>query len=87
MLKHNLRGFTRLSAIMVRPMTCPICGKPVSPSADPAASLAPFCSERCKQIDFFRWNDGRYAIVEPLDPARLVDAIPEDIDPELLPDE
>lgn len=72
---------------MVTQMTCPICGKPVAVAADPAASLAPFCSKRCQQIDFFRWNDGRYAIVERLDPARLADSIPDDIDSELLPDE
>lgn len=51
---------------MVRPVTCPICHKPVQ-----ASESLPFCSDRCKQIDFFRWNDGRYAIVEPLDPNRL----------------
>lgn len=72
---------------MVRPMTCPICGKTVSATADAVASPAPFCSERCKQIDFFRWNDGRYAIVESIDPARMADALPDDVDPELFPDE
>lgn len=27
---------------------------------------SPFCSDRCRKIDFFRWWDGRYAISEPL---------------------
>ena len=26
----------------------------------------PFCSDRCRRVDFFRWWDGRYAIVENL---------------------
>ncbi len=72
---------------MVRPMTCPICGKAVTPTADPAATPIPFCSERCKQIDFSRWNDGRYAIVEPLDPARIAEHMLESPDSEPLMDE
>ncbi len=27
----------------------------------------PFCSERCRQVDYFRWSDGHYAIEEPLE--------------------
>ena len=72
---------------MVRPMTCPICGKPVPPTVDAVKSTAPFCSDRCKQIDFFRWNDGRYSIVEPLDPARIAEITIEAENPDLLPDE
>lgn len=60
---------------MVRPMTCPICGKPVPTTADPAKSTVPFCSSRCKMIDFCRWNDGRYAIVESVDSAESLDAL------------
>jgi hypothetical protein len=56
---------------MVRPATCPICGKPIGVATDPTQDFTPFCSDRCKRIDFFRWNDGKYAIVEPLDPNRL----------------
>ena len=62
---------------MIRPATCPICGKTVPPATDPHAGVAPFCSVRCKQIDFFRWNDGRYAIVESLDASRT-EALPSD---------
>ena len=60
---------------MVRPMTCPVCGKSVAATSEEGTSTAPFCSLRCKQIDFVRWSDGRYAIVEQLEPARLADAI------------
>ncbi|MCA9015222.1 MAG: DNA gyrase inhibitor YacG, partial [Planctomycetaceae bacterium] len=28
----------------------------------------PFCSKKCRDVDFFRWSEGRYAIVEELDP-------------------
>ena len=38
--------------------------------------MFPFCSERCRQIDLYRWSEGKYAIVEPIDP--------ESIDPELI---
>ncbi len=58
---------------MVRLQTCPICGKNVPPATDPSAGLAPFCSQRCKEVDFFRWFDGRYAIVEPLSSTELED--------------
>jgi endogenous inhibitor of DNA gyrase (YacG/DUF329 family) len=68
-------------------MTCPICGQPVVPASAPAASTAPFCSVRCKQIDFFRWHDGRYAIVEPLDPAKIAEAMLDADDPNLSPEE
>lgn len=51
---------------MVRLNTCPICGKTVPPATDPSGAMAPFCSQRCREIDFFRWSDGRYAIVESL---------------------
>ena len=80
------------TAIMIRPLTCPVCDKPLSPamsaaskpqtvSGDAGSSGAvtetdadaemcqtrasnclPFCSERCRKIDLFRWFDGRYAL-------------------------
>ena len=63
-------GRGRNHFIMVRPQTCPVCEKVLSPDAvDPA--LLPFCSARCRQIDLYRWLTGRYEIVEPLDPERL----------------
>lgn len=51
---------------MIRPLTCPICGKTVPPATDPSGGQSPFCSQRCREVDFFRWSDGKYAIVEPL---------------------
>lgn len=72
---------------MVRPVTCPVCGKPVPSTVEPGNTFAPFCSVRCKQIDFFRWTDGRYAIVEQLDPARIAEALRGEADTEIEPDE
>jgi uncharacterized protein len=39
---------------------CPRCGTPVAWSAD--SPFRPFCSERCKTLDFGRWADGSYRI-------------------------
>jgi endogenous inhibitor of DNA gyrase (YacG/DUF329 family) len=35
---------------------CPICGKPSAPA------FAPFCSQRCKDIDLNRWLSGVYVV-------------------------
>ncbi|MFT3772289.1 MAG: DNA gyrase inhibitor YacG [Minicystis sp.] len=53
---------------MISPCSCPICGKPLSPSAAADSLVFPFCSPRCKQIDLYRWTEGKYAITEPLTP-------------------
>ncbi len=37
-----------------------------------SVSSLPFCSERCRKIDLFRWFDGRYAIVDELSPDSLM---------------
>ena len=58
---------------MIRLPECPICRKSVPPASDPNSSFAPFCSRRCKEVDLIRWCDGRYAIVETIDPSRLPD--------------
>lgn len=63
--------------------TCPICQKPARPAADNPAF--PFCSKRCQTVDFARWWDGKYQIVETLDPEDLIervgpDAVPRDYD-------
>lgn len=50
------------------------------------ASSAPFCSERCRKIDLFRWFDGRYAIVEKLTEEQLEAAEYGASDPGELPD-
>ena len=60
---------------MIHPILCPICQKTAT---DPSKS--PFCSERCRKIDFFRWWDGRYAIAEPVafDPDANLDSLLDD---------
>ncbi|MBA2339305.1 MAG: DNA gyrase inhibitor YacG [Pyrinomonadaceae bacterium] len=40
-------------------MKCPICGKPVAPKDNPTR---PFCSERCRLIDFGNWADENYTV-------------------------
>ncbi len=70
---------------MIQPMTCPVCSKPVDPTE---TKSAPFCSDRCRKVDFVRWWDGRYAIVEDLanNPAALdklaleIEDFPDDVD-------
>ena len=52
---------------MIRPHQCPVCDKSVSTSDPEGAKQFPFCSSRCRQIDLFRWTEGRYAIVEDID--------------------
>ncbi len=44
----------------VRILPCPTCRKPVKWS--PANKHRPFCSERCKLIDFGGWADERHRI-------------------------
>ncbi len=53
---------------MIQPQTCPICRKAVTVKASDDQSAFPFCSKKCRDVDFFRWSEGRYAIVEELDP-------------------
>lgn len=52
---------------------CPICQRPV-PGGSPSA---PFCSQRCRQVDLIRWTGGKYAIKRELTSADLED-FPED---------
>ncbi|ADG69197.1 protein of unknown function DUF329 [Planctopirus limnophila DSM 3776] len=56
---------------MIRPTTCPIC-QHVAPQAS-VNTYFPFCSERCKLVDFSRWWDGKYQIVDHLDEDRLLE--------------
>jgi len=58
---------------MIRPIDCPICGKPVPAPVGPYPHCFPFCSERCRQVDLLRWSQGKYAIVEPLRAEQLED--------------
>ena len=52
---------------MIRAMTCPICHREVAAGVPAEKSFLPFCSQRCQQVDFHRWWQGRYAIVEDAD--------------------
>ena len=52
-------------------LRCPTCQRPVS--LDETFPQRPFCSERCRLIDFGGWLDGTHAI--PGEPA-LPDAEP-----------
>ena len=63
-----------------RPQTCPICDKELATNAAAQSPLFPFCSERCKLIDLHRWTQGKYAVVEPLTPERML----EEMNPEEL---
>ena len=67
---------------MIRLPECPICGKAVPPASDASAGYAPFCGRRCKEVDLIRWCEGRYAIVESVDPARLADSSVESLESE-----
>jgi endogenous inhibitor of DNA gyrase (YacG/DUF329 family) len=43
-----------------RTIACPQCGAAVEWS--PASRWRPFCSERCKMIDFGGWASGAYRV-------------------------
>ncbi len=42
-----------------RYVRCPTCGKKTRWDGNP---WRPFCSERCKLVDFGKWLDGEYRI-------------------------
>lgn len=56
-----------------RPLDCPICAKPLDENAAVDSPVFPFCSVRCKQVDLLRWFDGKYEVVESLDPSRMLE--------------
>jgi uncharacterized protein len=62
---------------VIRQPTCPICSKAISPEIIRDTALFPFCSVRCRQVDLLRWSQGKYAIVEPLDPRQLEAEFPD----------
>ena len=62
-------------------MKCPICSKPTQFKDNPAR---PFCSERCKLIDFGNWADENYCVPAE-DAASSVDLADEDIEQHELP--
>lgn len=51
---------------------CPQCGKETEFSGN---EYRPFCSERCKLLDFGAWADGDYAL-----PAEVSEMSEEDVD-------
>ncbi len=56
---------------MIRPQTCAICGIDLAADAALKSDHFPFCSKRCRQVDLYRWSQGKYAILEPLSPEDL----------------
>ena len=55
---------------------CPTCGKW---HKETGAKSAPFCSERCQQVDLYRWLNEDYA-VPAIDAESLEDELPEQED-------
>ena len=53
---------------MIKAHLCPICEKQVSAFDGTVKNFFPFCSDRCRKVDLFRWSEGRYAVVEDIDP-------------------
>ena len=54
--------------------TCAICHKAVDVVGAGLPTLYPFCSERCKFADLFKWMHGDYIIDSvPVDPNDIVD--------------
>jgi len=68
---------------MIRPQTCPICKVELPSSIGLESPLFPFCSERCKQVDFYRWHEEQYVIAEPLTPDNIDDELLQQLEQEL----
>jgi endogenous inhibitor of DNA gyrase (YacG/DUF329 family) len=60
---------------------CPRCGGPSEYAA--ANAFRPFCSERCKTLDFGAWASEAYRVAAPAQPQTGVDA--DDVAPDTLP--
>ena len=59
---------------------CPTCQRPIS--WDEAFPFRPFCSERCKTVDFTAWVQGAHAIPgEPAQPEDFANALQEGLPP------
>jgi endogenous inhibitor of DNA gyrase (YacG/DUF329 family) len=50
-------------------MKCPICNRPVRLED----KQAPFCSERCREVDLGNWATEKYVISTPADRVVLQD--------------
>ncbi len=55
-----LAGRARMTQPAARICACPRCG--TSTRLDPGNPWRPFCSERCRLVDFGDWLNERYAI-------------------------
>ncbi len=60
----------------VRILPCPTCRKPVRWS--PSNKYRPFCSERCRLVDFGDWADERHRIPGE----KLEDVFSDDLNPD-----
>lgn len=60
---------------MSRVVSCPHCGKSVEWT--PASRYRPFCSERCKLIDFGAWAAEKYRVPMAEEKDQLEDATPD----------
>lgn len=49
---------------MIKRQSCPVCKNELPDDL----TYSPFCSERCQKVDLFRWFEGKYAVVDQLDP-------------------
>jgi uncharacterized protein len=58
-------------------MTCPTCGKATERKDNP---YRPFCSERCKLLDFGRWVTEEYRV--PAEKISDQDSVNEEADAE-----
>ena len=61
---------------MARAVSCPRCGKSVAWT--PASVYRPFCSERCKLIDFGAWATEKYRVPVTEDKDQPEDVAPGD---------
>ena len=59
---------------MARVVSCPRCGKSVEWT--PENSFRPFCSERCKLIDFGAWATEKYRVPIAEENDQPEDAVP-----------
>ena len=59
---------------MTRVVSCPHCGKNVEWTS--ASRYRPFCSERCRLIDFGAWATEKYCVPVTEDKDRPEDAAP-----------
>ena len=66
-MQPPLMGFGNLKR-MIRAHRCPVCDCEFSRPDTSQEDQFPFCSDRCRKVDLFRWWEGRYEIVEDVDP-------------------